>query len=321
MRINTSYIFLLFFVVLFFCFSYSLLSHYTEYDQRSYQLLYNFLSNKSFTDLLNLSFEDLRSFVNTSEPISIFIYWIGGTLGSEKRFYMSILNLIFLFGILYFLKKNKAPWFMYVFVITNFYFLVLLTAAERLKFAYIIFIYGHLINNNFVKNLLFIATPLAHIQFSLVLLGQLILKFITLLQLRILKINNLFIFIIGFLFLFFVLFIIISPGITKFSNYKEFPEITIGLFNTFFQKSLLLEFFFLYLIKDNFKFLILTLPMFVVSFIIGDWRINILIFTIGFYFIVKEQKCDNILFVFLMTYFSIKSLSFVYKIYKYGHGF
>jgi hypothetical protein len=320
MKIKKSSVFLIPCIIFFFSFSYIFLSYYTEYDQLAYHKLYNFLSKQNFKDLLNLSLDDVKIYLNTSEPLSIFILWVGSYFGLEKNFYISILNTLFAIFLYLFLKKNKAPWFIYFFVISNFYFLVLLTAAERLKIAYIFLLCAILIKNNFIKNLIFIILPMAHLQLLVVVIGMMIYKLIYSIKLRYVKLIDFTYSLFIFIFLIWVINKVFFPSLTKFLDYKNYGE-TGGIFDSFFQKSIFLEIFFLYLIKSKFKFLTLSLPAFILSLIIGDWRLNIVIFTLGFYFILIEKKSGNLLFIILMTYFSLKSVTFLYNVFKYGHGF
>jgi hypothetical protein len=62
-------------------------------------------------------------------------------------------------------------------------------------------------------------------------------------------------------------------------------------------------------------------PLIVLAWLLGDFRINMIIFIVGMYLLIIEGRSNHPLAIVMMLYFSLKSLPFIYRIYLYGHGF
>ena len=89
--------------------------------------------------------------------------WIGGVLNIDKNLYITIYNFLFIAGLFLFLQKEKVKILPQILIFGNFYISVLLFAAERLKFAYILYVFAQLVPTNFTYFLMLLS-PLAHLQ-------------------------------------------------------------------------------------------------------------------------------------------------------------
>ena len=86
-------------------------------------------------------------------------------------------------------------------------------------------------------------------------------------------------------------------------------------------KILILATIFLVVTKRPSKLFLSYTVLISFSYIIGDFRINILIFTLGMYFIITEKKYNHPLIMILMIYYVIQSFFFIYNIFKYNTGY
>lgn len=150
-----------------FCiFSIVLLSYYTEGDQVHYWRFYEALSTAKAIEVMLLA----RAHVSSAEPISAYLLWLGATLGIGKNIFITLLNVILLLGILLLMRRHRVPWCVQLLIFSNFYVIMLMTGAERLKIAYIFLVYAALVPGKLGLSLA-LASPLAHLQSFILLAG------------------------------------------------------------------------------------------------------------------------------------------------------
>lgn len=63
------------------------------------------------------------------------------------------------------------------------------------------------------------------------------------------------------------------------------------------------------------------LPMLAAALLIGGDRVNMIGFTIAFYMMISEKSHNNPVVYSIMIYLSLKTIPFVYNVFKYGDGF
>lgn len=298
--------------------SYLLLAAYTGGDQVYYNNLYDGLKSLGFIE--SLSFAKIT--VGSTEPLAIWLLWVGSTLGFDKLAYITFWNTA-LFLLLYFLvKEYNLGWPFLMLISTNYYVLVLITSAERLKFSFLLILISLLLvekNKNKLASVFFLASPAAHFQ-SLFFVGAIYIKYFVQSFLRALvclKIsrNALILFtLIAALMLLFVLFFS-ETLLHKFKAHslkggiKELTTIT-GLYLAF-----------IFVISRRISF---SLSMLVVGFgvfLFGDDRMNMVGVFIVVYYLITERKHNHPLSLLLMSYFSFKSIGYIYNIVVYGNGF
>ena len=156
--VNRTTFYCILLVPIFFAYAYLLISPYTEGDQY-YRLFYTELAETSAIDVIPLAIKKVASV----EPISLYILWGGSNLGINKDIFISLLNVIMLLGLFLLCRKYDVGPIPLFLLLTNFYIIVLMTGAERLKIAYIIAIWAALSSGN-KSRILFGASGLAHLQ-------------------------------------------------------------------------------------------------------------------------------------------------------------
>ncbi|WP_028573683.1 hypothetical protein [Desulfonatronovibrio hydrogenovorans] len=300
---------------LFFLWSYFLLTHYTRGDQGHYWRFYQSLQGAPLSDLMSLA----MSYVSSCEPVIAIVLWVGANLGIEKNIYISMFNVLFFCGIILLLKKYKVPWYIYFFIFTNFYFIVLMTAAERLKFAYILLTYSALFST---KKAFFWAllSPLAHLQSFILLASAGMAKYsesikMLIVRFRIRKMD----------FLSLTIALILS-GICLFFLWEGVFRKALWYTERYGGLSELVSVFILLVAtmtatKNRFRVLIAFIPIIVTIYFLGGMRVNMIAVTIFFYLMLIEGRLTHPVAICLLMYFSVKSIPFVYNIITYGSGF
>jgi len=304
-----------FLVPFFYVYSYFLISNYYSGDQEYYRILYDNLAYSSLDEILPLAL----SIIGASEPLSIFLLWVGANLSLDKDVFISLWNVLLLIGLVAISRKHRMGFFFTILLVTNFYVIVLMTGAERLKFAFIFIVYFFLFFDKKISFFFAFLSPLAHFQILIFWAGGLLyfyayplLRFMKTLKIDIKTFAGLVV--IFFLFVAFFL---------KFSDSLE------SKFNTYFSERslsdllnlLLLSVIVLIVSRRKFAlFLMLSLISFFVL-IVGGSRVNIIAFFLSLFFLIIERRANHPLFLLLMLYFSIKSVPFVKNILDYGNGF
>ncbi len=251
-------------------------------------------------------------YIDSFEPIYVFIMWIGSTFDVPKDIYVSFFNAILAVSLIKLCELYKVKWYIVLLLLSNFYLLVIFTGAERLKFAYLIIIVSLIAKKKYVQNLIYIS-PLAHLQASIFVAPKIILF---LYDTNFKKISGFFrnVFIIIF---FFILFYFLKDGlISKFkSHYISSWDIT-----QVFQLSILLLIYLIITKKLKNSFLIF-IPLFFLAIIIGNERVNMIGFTFITFILMKSNKLNHPLYISLLIYFVYKSFIFISTIIEFGDGF
>lgn len=295
--------------------SYYLLSYYSDGDQESYHLFYAALYGADIFDIVDLSIR----YVGAAEPLPAFVLWIGSNLGIEKNVYISLWNIILINSLFYLARKHKVPPLIIALFLTNFYILVLITSAERLKFAYILILIGSLLSKR--KQIAILAlTPFAHLQ-SFIFLASVLLahyeKFIKDLVLRLnVGVRTAGMVIVAPAVIAAMGWFLLDGIIAKGTYYAGEAISMVDLLNIGFLGLVALH------VTDNrFRMLLAIFPLVIAIMVIGSARVNMIAVTVVLYFFLIERKFNNPLVVALMLYFSIKSIPFIHDILIYNEGF
>ncbi|MBD3842654.1 MAG: hypothetical protein IE909_12365 [Campylobacterales bacterium] len=302
---------------LFFQLSYFLIQNYTEGDQEHYRKLYETFSETLLVNILKIGLVN----VGSSEPLTMFVLWSGAQLGIDKDFYISFWNALLALGLFVLSRKYKMNYIFIFLLLTNFYVVVLMTGAERLKFAFIVIVYSFVFFN-VKKNAslsLVLISPLFHFQSLIFISGYVVylasehfLRFFYFLKIKKKALLFLIVLIISFSFVF------VSFGHVLFSKidaYYAFHSI-VELRNI-----LVLSVIVLLLTKNKLAFSIMLGIMALFVLILGGERVNMIAFFISLFFLILEKRADHPLFLLLMVYFSVKSIPFVNNIMVHGNGF
>lgn len=295
--------------------SLALLSFYQLGDQAHYLKFFESLSEADRPEIMAIA----RSVVSSSEPISAYTLWLGAHLGIDKNLYVSFLNVLLLVGLFLLLRRHRASWYVHALLFTNFYLIVLLTGAERLKIAYIILVYATFLNR-YVATVVACLSPFAHLSSIVLLFGLVLAKSsdgfrALILRFSLRKFDLFILIIIGVISLAWLVYL--QEGLLqKASIYVRTDGSITELINVSF-----LLFAGLILYRDRLKCVLALLPMFVAVFFLGGTRVNMLAISLFIYLLLQENKLHHPLAILLLMYLSIKSVPFVYNIFVYGNGF
>lgn len=300
----------------FFLFSYLLVQSYTGGDQEHYRKLYETFSKTLFSDILRIGLVHIGS----AEPLTMLILWAGAKLHIDKDIYISFWNAILSLGLFILSRKHRMNLLFTFLLLTNFYVIVLMTGAERLKFAMIFLIYSFIYFNSRKLHYGFmLISPLAHFQSLIFISGYIshvfsnqILRFFFSLKI---KKSALFFSVVVLIFL--ALFLVVFSDIllSKFDAYFSSSSIS-SLFNI-----LLLSVLVLFIARNKFAFFLMLFVLAVFVLLFGGERVNMIAFFLSLFFLILEKRADHPLFLLLMVYFSVKSIPFVYNIMVHGNGF
>ena len=305
----------IFLIAAYFLCTFVILTWYTKGDQEHYRALYDALEGSKLAELLSFSNAHLGSY----EPLSPFILWLGSNLGINKDIYISLLNLVLIFSIVLFLRRNKTSWVLIFLFLTNYYFIVLLTGAERLKIAYI-FLLFFVISNSGWRYIFICLAVLSHFQ-SLILLIAGIFSLLGNIKgsaFSHFKLNSKKLFGILLIFGFGILFsYFFSQGLFLKINAYYMDDFDLRVF---FQFGILMLIAF-FISKNKIKILITCLTFIPFLILLGGTRVNMIIFTLVIYLLTLEGRQNNMPVFCLMLYMSIKTIPFVFNVLENGTGF
>ena len=315
MYIRKSFFLLFIASVAIFFWSYILLTYYTGGDQILYLKFYEFQKELPIYSIVSKD----EYIIDSSEPLFRLLVWIGSNLELDKKIYTSAFNLILALGLILFLKKEKVPLHFYFFILFNYYLIVLFVPAERLKYAYVFLIYSTLLSNKLKYFFIFLAA-LCHAQIIILIISYLPYFFLKIIKNKSIKLKLVTVFYFLTLLLFVYLFkeyikIFLEHSFYKYQGYKFHYTFD------FDYKILIISLLFMVVTKIPLKLFTIFFPMIILSYIIGDQRINIIIFTIGMYYVIIKKKFNHPFIIILMFYYSIKSAFFLYNIFKYNNGY
>jgi hypothetical protein len=296
--------------------SLNLLNNYTHGDQIVYHIFYEKIAGLSYWDVGPVA----KNVIASNEPLTWLVLWVGSNMGIQKNVWISLLNVVLMTGLFALLMRHKAPWYAVLLIFTNFYFLVLITSAERLKIAYIFLTYAFLMGSG--KRYLFLLfAPLAHLQ-SVIFLAGLVLSALHE-QIRHLiqrfKINKrLFSQSVVLALVATPLVFLLKNGII--SKLNAYADAFSFSWFAFANISLLLLVATIATTNKLRMVLALSLMIFAIAVVGGD-RVNMVAVTLALGILMFEQRLRHPLVLLLLLYFSFKSIPYVKNIYTFGDGF
>ena len=314
-RLNKTFFYAIVLAPIFFIYAYILIAPYVEGDQYYYRLFYSELADTRIADVIPLAAQK----VGAVEPISIYILWAGAYLGIDKDIYISLLNVILLISLFLFCRKNHVGPLPLFLLLTNYYIIVLMTGAERLKIAYIIILWATLYTGNKAR-LFLVSSGLAHFQNVIVLPSLLLANYSESMR-RLLKAGKFklrFVFAIILMTLFASVFFgifnetIIKKVVSMMANEAR----DVGLTNLIF-----LSIVGIFATRNRWRMLLLLLPMYPAVSILGGQRVNMIAVTLILYILITERRLNHPFVLLLLFYFSLKSIPFILNILIYGSGF
>ena len=294
-------------------FSWWWLPYYHDGDQRYYTSLYNMLKVYGIADALALQ----KQVIGASEPVYVSIMWVFAR-ALDKIAIISIFNGV-LSAVLYgwlSSRKASAPFILLIF--TNFYLLVLLTSAERLKFGYLFAVSG-LLFPLLGRVVLIILSLFTHFSFILVVipvvLGEKASEIVTLVRRGSKR----------------AIWSLVTLGIAgaaiggfyvsnlyayqdKAAHYLSYdlPEIA---------EVAILSLVAVTVSSSKVKSSVMMILPVVATYALGGDRMNMLSTTVFIYLVTVENKTSNPLVLAVLAYLSYKSVGYIQNVYLYGTGF
>ena len=300
---------------LFFAASLALTLPYQQGDQLFYRNLYEYLGDADFSEITLAQL----NFTGSAEPLFGILMWVGSNSGIDKDIFVAFLNTFLCLAVLHLLVKRHANSLFIFLLFSNYYLLVLLTSAERLKLSYIIFVLAVANSSRVISVILVSFTPLLHFQ-SIIAISVRVIGYAPLIRIKT-KIGKgsfflaLFggpIIFIGALLFFLRFFEDLANKFTAYissGNIFEIASIALLLIISTFVFTRKME-----------SFLILS-SCAVFAYVLGSGRVNMIAVTLFIYLVLKEKRTGNPLVLVLMAYFSFKSIGYVMRIFANGTGF
>lgn len=299
----------------FFLYSYFLVSLTTAGDRIHYDRLYEALQGENIANIVSISIK----YVSGAEPLPALLFWVGSNLGWDKNLFVSVLNTIFLYSVLSLCIKYRVKILPTFLILTNFYVIVLLTSAERLKIAYMLLVWTALAPKK--SSIVFMGlTPFAHLQSFIFLPGLFVSSLFKSgtgfsLSLRIKR--------SGFIFGCAACFVVLISSLFLFDAAYSKARV---YFSDNFLWSDMLKFFALCIfsvgVASNKKSMFFGLLAFLPPLVFfGGSRINMIIITFVIYRLLVDKKLQHSLSILFLSYLTYKSVSHVNNIFLYGDGF
>lgn len=293
-----------------------LLAHYIYGDQVYYINFYHALKGVAPSHVIELQFVHTGS----AEPLYGYTSWLFANLGFEKNTFIALANFALTLVVGLALKNSGAKPIIFLLVVTNFYFVVLLTSAERLKFAYIFFALMFATSGK-MRIVCALIAPLFHFQtlinYASLFLGRFF-------ELRVedykKKSTLLRLFALTMIAVLCATYFLDTFGdalFAKFEHYSseqrfeinDFGKI-VGLFIVGLGLGIRVSTLFAYI-----------LPIAVSVAILGPERVNMVGFVMIFIIAAKNDKLMNGLIILLLSYFSFKTIDYVDNVFAHGNGF
>ena len=290
-----------------------ILEYYTGGDQKYYILLYDALRWSQFSHISDMQLK----YTGSTEPLYGLLMWVLSP-SFEKNMVMSFSNAILMSSLFLVLRKYGANILFTILIFTNYYILVLLTSAERLKFAYIFGIIAVLVPVIW-RAAAIIASLLSHYSILIVIISIAVppkyRELLSYLQGKSGGSVKKFLLFIG-AFSSFILFITLyREQITdKIWSYESY-DVTDML------QGLVLFVVAMIVTNDRANMAIaLSFPL-VATFILGGERVNMLTVSVFIYLILREGKTKHPIVLLLLAYLSYKSWDYMQNVLAYGTGY
>lgn len=309
----------LFLLIVFFLFSIIGSYFYDDGDQLKYIKYYKIINGLNLVE----SFYSHKAIIGSSEPVYFILSWVSSNLQIEKIVFISLSNTILFFFYTKLMEKWRVSLYIYYPILfSNFYFLELYFAAERLKFSFIfiaLFLIG--IKSKRRQIIYITLSIISHLQqiiiFGAILTGILFEKFYRIILSGSFKLSSI---LSGISIIFFILFIFGFLGdhvLQKLGFYLE--NSSGGLTQTW--KAFL--FYFLSLVYSNERIRTTVYFMVIISlvFIVGPERINMIAYFIFLYYGLRYKNGINMGIIITSLYFSFKSIGFISNVIETGQGF
>lgn len=304
------------FFLLGFGFSLWYLKAYFMGDAVGYKLFYDSLYQMPPKSWRIFQYQHLGS----SEPFYAYIMGVAAYSGQDRIVYLSIWNGVLITGVGYSLIKYRCSLLFSALILSNYYLLVILGPAERLKFAYIFLVAAFCIDSMRAKLVLSLSSPFFH--------AQAIIQFVS--GAGYYLASNLRIFMKSPLRTILLLFVssisltalayvyINSVGQSIEAKSAVYAAQSSGLSEAI-QWAMLLAGG-LWAFRNKLGYFVGMMPMGILTVLFGN-RVNVATFALFVALAMLERKTRDLIVLVVMAYMSFKSIGFMLNVVEYGTGY
>lgn len=300
------------YAIFFFLGSLLIFPFFTGGDQISYRLFY---FHASFMDIPT-ALISYKENLSSAEPVYFYLVYIFSRF-LEKDIFFSIINGVLGYCLFHWLLSQKVNRYVLYLLCLNFYVVVLLFSAERLKLAILFFLLG-ILGRGFVRYIFYSLSVFSHAQIFIMLIIVQVKKMCSIFRnFRNKKIyRDIFVLIAFFAFLFFGAFLMRNHIAAKMENYSRS-----GGFSSLLKPLLFLVLSAFVAKKEKLEAVLSHFPILVISFFVGSERLVIFSYFIFMYYGLKNKNGLNLPVLASSIYFFIGGIFFIYKIINFGDGF
>ncbi len=315
-----------FFFILLACFisyyiSLYLLDRYVGGDRYIYRNLYN--SNEldeinifSIQGIIDLNHTQ-QSYTGSKEPLYGILVWISSRILNTDTFTALTNSIMSVLMILFLLRYRVSIWII-VLLLTNFYFVVLATSADRVKFSFIMMLVALLSEGSFRRNISLLFAPLFHAQtliiYASISIGKIfqILRGDNYLKKKFSK---------KYICYFFGISIFILVIVIYYTGYIYNKLMAYMNFDGNISALLVLTIITILTFRTMIQPIIAVGSLCVAAFIIGESRVNMIGYMVYAFYCITYFRTKNIYFLVISLYLSYKSIGYISNILEFGNGF
>ncbi len=291
-----------------------LLLNYTTGDAWHYNHFFSSLEGKDAETIL---FWQLCT-TSSNEPLYGLISWAAANAGISRTALVAAANVVLIGLLAIWLRRHDAPWSTWLLLFANYYVLVLLATADRLKLAVIMLLGALLVHRTWQRGTLVTLSLMTHLQ-SFILVGAWLAGRAPDLMANLRLRRELPLIVAA---------VVVAVAGVVFAAYN-WGQISGKLYYYSGNSAGLMEgrdFVLLMavglIVSSNRPRVMLTqLPLLILALILGDSRVTIVGVMMLFQQIVEERRTGHPLFILLMAYPAYKSIGFVENVIAFGNGF
>lgn len=261
-----------------------------------------------------------RGYIGSSEPLYRYLIGAGAYFGLERTIYISIWNSIFIGCIGYTLVKYRSSCIFILLTFSNYYVIVLLGSAERLKFSYLFLVAAFCVDNKKAKLFFAACSPFFHAQAAIQFLSGLLYYFSANIArfartpLRSYTIILLF----ALISMLFAYFLFSSVGEVLESKSSIYIEQSGGVLEAI--QWVMIFFIGWAIFRPRVPFIVSMLPMGVLTIAFGN-RVNVATLALFVALAIVQNKTRHPAILAVMAYMSFKSIPFLLDVAAYGSGY
>ena len=317
MKIQKSKLYPILYALLAFAISLYVAPYYILGDQQHYRGLYK----NCFFDSMSLEAQMYcySQSIGSSEPVYFFLLKIVQPF-FDKDLFVSIANALMMYLIARITFREYAVvWhrnlFMF-FILSNYYIIVLMLAAERLKFAFIFLLLAAFCSKRIFKAVFIMLSLLCHTQ-MMILISSFLMKNVLYIKMALYKKIGLLV--IGGFGMVAALFVLKDHIIGKYESISSVENITESPVYAVVKSSIFI--IFAAISTRRIDPLIFGSPLILSAYFLGSSRIVIMTFLVYIVYVISIKKKMDILMFLSLAYCSYKSIGFIYNTIQNGSGY